>query len=57
MNNPLPGKITTAGGIFILLSGVLNTVLGLQIGAVYYYPPTPAGKWAMWGSWPVWPLS
>ena len=43
MNNPLPGKITRAGGIFILLSGVLNTILGLKIGAVYYYP-YPGGK-------------
>ena len=43
MNNSLPGKITTAGGIFILLSGVLNTVLGLKIGALYYYP-YPGGK-------------
>ena len=43
MNNPLPGQITRAGGIFILLSGVLNTILGLKIGAVYYYP-YPGGK-------------
>jgi len=43
MNNPLPGKVIRAGGIFILLSGVLNTVLGMQIGAVYYYP-YPGGK-------------
>jgi hypothetical protein len=43
MNNSLPQKITTAGGIFILLSGILNTILGVQIGAMLYYP-YPGGK-------------
>jgi len=31
-------KIAAAGGIFILLSGLLNIVLGAQIGALHYYP-------------------
>ena len=36
-------KIAAAGGIFILLSGLLNIVLGAQIGALHYYP-YPGGK-------------
>jgi len=31
------------GGIFITLSGILNLVLGIQIGALHYYP-YPGGK-------------
>ena len=38
MANNIPRKIGTAGGIFILLSGILNAILGIQINAVYYYP-------------------
>ena len=38
MNLKLPKKIAFIGGLFILLSGILNTILGLQIGAIYYYP-------------------
>ena len=36
-------KISSAGGIFITLSGILNLVLGVQIGALHYYP-YPGGK-------------
>ena len=38
-----PRKIAAAGGIFITLSGILNLVLGIQIGALHYYP-YPGGK-------------
>jgi hypothetical protein len=43
MNEITPRKIATAGGIFITLSGILNFVLGIQIGALHYYP-YPGGK-------------
>ena len=43
MNDALPRKIAADGGVFITLSGFLNLVLGIQIGAVYYYP-YPGGK-------------
>jgi hypothetical protein len=39
----LPRKIAAAGGIMITLSGLLNLALGIQIGAIYYYP-YPGGK-------------
>ena len=35
--------VASAGGIFIILSGILNLVLGIQIGALHYYP-YPGGK-------------
>jgi len=43
MNNNTPRKIAASGGIFIILSGILNLVLGIQIGALHYYP-YPGGK-------------
>ena len=43
MNNTYPRKIAAAGGIFITLSGILNLILGIQIGALHYYP-YPGGK-------------
>ena len=43
MENHIPHRIAAAGGIFIILSGVLNTVLGAQIGALYY-DPYPGGR-------------
>ena len=43
MNENIPRKIAAAGGIFIILSGILNLVLGIQIGALHYYP-YPGGK-------------
>jgi len=43
MTKKLPRKIVIAGGILIVLSGILNTILGIQISAVYYYP-YPGGK-------------
>jgi len=39
----LPRKIAAAGGILIILSGILNLVLGIQVGAVYYHP-YPGGR-------------
>jgi hypothetical protein len=43
MNENIPRKIAAAGGIFITLSGILNLILGIQIGALHYYP-YPGGK-------------
>lgn len=43
MKDSLPRKIAVAGGVLITLSGLLNLVLGVQIGAAYYYP-YPGGK-------------
>ncbi len=43
MKTQIPQRIAAAGGIFIILSGALNFVLGVQIGALYYYP-YPGGK-------------
>lgn len=43
MKENTPRKIAAAGGIFITLSGILNFVLGVQIGALHYYP-YPGGK-------------
>lgn len=43
MNDVLPRKIASAGGICIILSGLLNLILGIQIKAIYYYP-YPGGK-------------
>ncbi len=43
MENTLPRKISAAGGIFITLSGILNLILGIQIGALHY-DPYPGGK-------------
>ena len=43
MKEALPRKITTAGGVFITLGGLLNLALGIQVGAVYY-DPYPGGK-------------
>jgi hypothetical protein len=36
----VPERLATIGGILIFISGLLNTILGIQIGAVYYevYP-------------------
>jgi len=43
MKTQIPQRIAAAGGIFIILSGALNFVLGIQIDALYYYP-YPGGK-------------
>jgi len=43
MKDNIARKIAAAGGIFITLSGILNLVLGIQIGALHYYP-YPGGK-------------
>lgn len=43
MRENTPRKIAAAGGLFITLSGILNLILGLQIGALHYYP-YPGGK-------------
>jgi len=43
MKDKTPRKISAAGGIFITLSGILNLILGIQIGATHYYP-YPGGK-------------
>lgn len=43
MNITFPRKFAAAGGVFITLSGILNLVLGIQIGALHYYP-YPGGK-------------
>lgn len=43
MKNNAPRKIAATGGIFIILSGILNLALGIQIGALHYYP-YPGGK-------------
>ena len=43
MQNTLPRKISAAGGILITLSGILNLILGIQIGALHY-DPYPGGK-------------
>jgi len=43
MKDDTSRKIATVGGIFITLSGILNLVLGIQIGALHYYP-YPGGK-------------
>jgi len=43
MNENIPRKIAAAGGIFITLGGILNLILGIQIGALHYYP-YPGGK-------------
>jgi hypothetical protein len=43
MNSAVPRKIAAAGGVFITLSGILNLILGIQIGALHYYP-YPGGK-------------
>ncbi len=43
MNDSIPRKIGAAGGIFITLSGILNLTLGVQIGALHYFP-YPGGK-------------
>ena len=36
----MPKRIARVGGIFISISGVINIVLGIQVGALYYeiYP-------------------
>lgn len=43
MKDSTPRKIAAAGGIMIILSGITNTILGIQIGAIYYYP-YPGGR-------------
>jgi hypothetical protein len=43
IRDALPRKITVAGGVLITLSGILNTILGIQIRAIYY-DPYPGGK-------------
>ena len=43
MNEIIPRRIAIAAGILILLSGITNLVLGIQIGALLYYP-YPGGK-------------
>ena len=43
MKYTLPRKIAAASGVLITLSGLLNLILGIQIGAAYYYP-YPGGK-------------
>ena len=43
MKTKLPRKIAVTGGSLIALSGLLNLFLGIQIGAIYYYP-YPGGK-------------
>jgi uncharacterized BrkB/YihY/UPF0761 family membrane protein len=43
MEYHIPKRVATAGGIFIILSGALNFILGAQIGALYY-DPYPGGK-------------
>ncbi len=43
MENHILKRVAAAGGIFIVLSGVLNSVLGAQIGALYY-DPYPGGR-------------
>lgn len=39
----VPRRISAAGGFFIILSGLLNLILGIQIGALYY-DPYPGGR-------------
>jgi len=43
MNLIKPGKIAKLGGVLISVSGVVNVVLGIQIGATLY-DPYPGGK-------------
>ena len=43
MTDSSPRKIAALSGICIILSGLLNLILGIQIDAVYYYP-YPGGK-------------
>jgi len=43
MKDDIARKIAAVGGVFITLSGILNLVLGIQIGALHYYP-YPGGK-------------
>ena len=43
MENRIPFKVAATGGIFIILSGLLNFILGVQIDAIYYYP-YPGGR-------------
>ncbi len=43
MKDTTPRKIAASGGIMIILSGITNLILGIQIGAIYYYP-YPGGK-------------
>jgi len=39
----IPRRIAAAGGVSITLSGILNIILGIQIGALHY-DPYPGGK-------------
>lgn len=43
MKDIIPRKIAAGGGVLIFLSGLLNLILGIQIGAAYYHP-YPGGK-------------
>lgn len=43
MKDKTPRKVAASGGIMIMLSGITNLILGIQIGAIYYYP-YPGGK-------------
>ena len=37
MKDNIPRKIAAAGGIFITLSGILNLILGIQIGVLIIF--------------------
>jgi uncharacterized BrkB/YihY/UPF0761 family membrane protein len=45
MNLSIPRKLAKIGGILIVISGIVNTVLGIRIGAIYYdiYPGSKMG--------------
>jgi len=45
MNLSIPRKLARIGGILIVISGVVNTILGIRIGAMYYdiYPGSKMG--------------
>jgi hypothetical protein len=43
VNEIIPRRISIAAGILIILSGITNLILGIQIGAIHYYP-YPGGK-------------
>jgi len=43
MKKNIPKKMATIGGVLIALSGLLNVLLGIQIGA-WYYEVYPGGN-------------
>lgn len=36
MNIRIPKRLATLGGVFIFISGIVNSLLGIRIGALYY---------------------